>query len=213
MASYNLKDTQDNLVCTACGTQFPTTDRASLNTCFVCDDPRQYTPGSGQSFTTLADIRIAHKNEFQPIADEPRLISITPSPKLGIGQRAILVRTPAGNILWDCVTLIDEATIAEINKLGGLHGIVISHPHYYTTHVEWAKAFNCSVYLAVEDKKWTTMSDEHQVFLSQTETTIKIGDVDTGATAIKLGGHFPGSCKSPLPVENHRLTQCSGPPL
>ena len=28
-----------------------------------------------------------------------------------IGQRAILACTPAGNVLWDCLALIDDATI------------------------------------------------------------------------------------------------------
>lgn len=127
-SSSNPKTTDDLLICTACGTQFPTADRASLTTCFICDDPRQYTPGAGQSFTTLAAVRAAHSNEFDPVPDS-LLVSIATTPKLAIGQRAILVRTPAGNILWDCLTLLDDATVAEIKRLGGLHGIVISHPH------------------------------------------------------------------------------------
>jgi hypothetical protein len=127
--SSNPKTTDDLLICTACGTQFPAADRASLTTCFICDDPRQYTPGAGQSFTTLAAVRAAHANEFHPVPDDSRLISIVTTPKLAIGQRAVLLRTPAGNILWDCLTLLDDATVAEVKRLGGLHGIVISHPH------------------------------------------------------------------------------------
>ncbi|KAK1834290.1 beta-lactamase-like protein [Podospora conica] len=198
-----MTSSSDLLICTACGTQFPTSDRASLTTCFICDDPRQYTPGAGQSFTTLAAIRASHANEFHPVPDDSRLVSITTTPKLAIGQRAILIRTPAGNILWDCLTLLDDATVAEIKRLGGLHGIVISHPHYYSTHVDWAEEFGCPVYLSVEDRKWTARSSERQVFLDRVETSIQVEGVDTGIKAIKLGGHFPGSLV--LLYDNHLL--------
>ena len=40
---------------------------------------------------------------------EPNLISITTAPAFGIGQRAQLLRTPNGNILWDCISLVDNA--------------------------------------------------------------------------------------------------------
>lgn len=185
------------LVCVACGTQFPTSDHTTLKTCFICDDPRQYTPPSGQSFTTLAAIRSNHKNEFQNFPSDSRFVSITTTPKLGIGQRAILVRTPHGTILWDCVTLLDDETIAEIRKLGGLAGIVISHPHYYSTHVEWAAEFKCPVYLAADDREWIARPSGHCVFLDSTETMIKVNGNETGIRVIKLGGHFPGSCECP----------------
>jgi hypothetical protein len=199
MASYDPSQTESLLVCVACGTQFPTSDRTALKACFICDDPRQYIPPPQQSFTTLADIRSKHKNTFTALPNNPSLISITTNPKLAIGQRAILIKTPAGNILWDCLTLLDEETIAEIKKKhGGLHGIVISHPHYYSTHVEWAEAFGCPVYLAVEDRQWVARTSDRQVFLDaeKIENAIEIGGVDTGIKLIKLGGHFPGSCES-----------------
>lgn len=193
MASYNPKATEDWLVCTACGTQFPTRDRHKLTTCYVCDDPRQFTPPSGQSFTTLADIRSSHKNEFHPYSKDDRMTFIVTTPKLGIGQRGILIKTPVGNIMWDCITLLDEDTITKINDLGGLKAIVISHPHYYSTHVEWAEAFDCPVYIAAEDKGWLTQTDPHQILVNTTEHELKIKGDQTGVKIIKLGGHFPGS--------------------
>ncbi|KAH7305977.1 metallo-beta-lactamase family protein [Stachybotrys elegans] len=190
MEVYDRKTSGEWLVCNACTTQFPTSDRSSLKTCFICDDPRQYIPPSGQSFTTLNDIVNKHHNEFAPFKSDERLISITTTPKLGIGQRAILVKTPAGNVLWDCVALLDENTIARIKDLGGLKAIVISHPHYYSTHVQWARAFQCPVYLASDDVQWTALRSRHQVLLTSTETEVVDG---SGFLAIKLGGHFPGS--------------------
>lgn len=91
-------------------------------------------------------------------------------------------------MLWDCVTLLDDETIAKIKDLGGLKAIVISHPHYYSTHLEWAHAFNCPVYLAAEDREWVAQhGPAHQIFVNETETDV------LGTRVLKLGGHFPGS--------------------
>jgi hypothetical protein len=189
-SSHDSPDTGSWLICTACGTQFSTDDKHKVTTCFICDDPRQFTPPTGQSFTSLDALRSSgHKNIFTPVpADPERLISIHTEPKVAIGQRAIIVRTPGGNVLWDCITLLDEETITKIKSLGGLKAIVISHPHYYSTHLEWARAFDCPVYLAAEDRKWVAqLDDQRQIFVTETETDV------LGTKVLKLGGHFPGS--------------------
>ncbi|KAK8073117.1 beta-lactamase-like protein [Apiospora saccharicola] len=223
---YDTSRTGDWLVCTACGTQFPSADRQAVTTCFICDDPRQYTPRTGQEFTTLDELRESdHRNTFTPLFSRTSLpgggdddggdgwafTSIVTEPKVAIGQRAILIRTPRhGNVLWDCVTLLDDWTFTQIRALGGLSAIVISHPHYYSTHLEWARAFNCPVYLAAEDREWLAQtSDEHQVFVEETELELdlKPSNYDesgvpqqklqqsspSGIQLLKLGGHFPGS--------------------
>src|SRR5215204_1049159 len=78
-----------------------------------------------------------------------------PPPAFGIGQRAILAHTPAGNVLWDCLALIDEATVDLLNGLGGVSAIAISHPHYYTTMVEWSRALGgVPIYLHAADRQW-----------------------------------------------------------
>ncbi|RYP82592.1 hypothetical protein DL770_005557 [Monosporascus sp. CRB-9-2] len=182
------------LVCTACGTQYPAADRHEVKTCFICDDPRQFTPPTGQAFTTLDELRrSSHKNKWVPFSCDDRFTSIVTEPKVGIGQRAILVRTPRGNVLWDCVTLLDDETVEKIRDLGGLKAIVISHPHFYSAHVEWARAFDCPVYLAAEDRKWTAQSSDHQVFVTETEWDLEIDGEVSGVRVLKLGGHFPGS--------------------
>lgn len=177
------------LICNTCGTQFPTADRTAVKTCYVCDDPRQYVPPTGQSFTTMADIRASgHVNEFEPYKHDDRVTSIHTVPRFAIGQRAILIRTPQGNILWDCISYLDAETIDKIKKLGGLKAIVISHPHFYSTHIQWARAFQCPVYTSSEDLRWTTTPSAHRKPLTEIET-----DILPGVKAIKLGGHFPGS--------------------
>lgn len=115
---------------------------------------------------------------------------LTTSTQCGIGERAILLQTPTGNILWDCITYLDSATISFINAKGGLKAIIISHPHFYTTHLEWARIFNCAVYTSAEDAEWLNRTDASQrrkLIQGSTESIID------GVTAIKTGGHFDGS--------------------
>jgi glyoxylase-like metal-dependent hydrolase (beta-lactamase superfamily II) len=90
-------------------------------------------------------------------------------------------------VLWDCIALLDEATERTIDALGGLSAIAISHPHYYTTMVEWARAFDVPVYLHEADRAWVMRPDERLRFWSG--ETLEIGD---GLTLVRLGGHFEG---------------------
>jgi len=100
-----------------------------------------------------------------------------------------LIKTPHGNVLWDLVTYLNGETIRKINQEGGIQAIVISHPHYYTTHNLWAKTFRCRVYLAAEDKEWLCQRDpQGRVFIEGYKK-----EVIKGVTAVKVGGHFPGS--------------------
>src|SRR5581483_2333454 len=85
--------------------------------------------------TALDAYRTTHRNVFAE--QEPNLHTILPEPKAGIGQRAFLVQTKDGNVLWDCVPPLDDATIRKVTALGGVKAIAVSHPHYYTTVVEW----------------------------------------------------------------------------
>ena len=71
-----------------------------------------------------------------------------------------------GNVLWDCVTLLDDETEREIDSRGGLHAIAISHPHYYSTMVEWAHRFDCPVLLHEADREWVMRDDPKLEFWS-----------------------------------------------
>jgi hypothetical protein len=103
-------------ICIACGTQYPVSE-APPHACPICTDERQFVPASGQSWTTLERLRKTHTNKFRRLATE--LMTIETTPPFGIGQRAILARTPVGNVLWDCVALVDDATVDVLKGLGG----------------------------------------------------------------------------------------------
>ncbi|CAD6594018.1 MAG: hypothetical protein ASARMPRED_008372 [Alectoria sarmentosa] len=202
-------------ICTACGSQFDADDSILPEHCQICDDPRQFVPASGQSWTTLTELKASHKNKWLQDSKDPHVWSIWTEPKVGlassnviahrqaadwmpskfgIGQRCFLLETEAGNVLWDMIALLDESTIEFINSKGGLKAIVISHPHYYTTYTTWAQAFKCPVYMSADDQKWLCQKPP-------TAQTLRLvsGHAGTaeqivpGVTAIKTGGHFPGS--------------------
>jgi hypothetical protein len=172
-------------ICNTCGTQYAATEKAPA-ACPICDDERQFVPPSGQSWTTLEEMTRRYYNAWREL--EPNLYSIVTFPAFGIGQRAQLLLTPSGNILWDCIALIDAATVQLINSLGGIAGIAISHPHYYTTMADWSRAFGgAPIHLHEADREWI-MRDDPAIKLWKGETK----ELLPGLTLICCGGHYPG---------------------
>jgi hypothetical protein len=172
-------------ICTACGMQYAPSEAPPAH-CLVCEDERQFTPAGGQSWTTLDLLAARHLNAFRQ--HEPGLIGIGTLPAFAIGQRALLVCTPHGNALWDCISLIDEATVTLIKGLGGLSAIAISHPHFYTALAEWSRAFgDVPVHLHADDSAWV-MRPGPCIRPWQGETY----ELLPGLTLIRGGGHFRG---------------------
>lgn len=174
-------------ICSMCGVQYEPSETPPA-TCPICQDDRQYVNPFGQSWTTLKELNQKHKNIIELIAANVYAIYTTPS--FAIGQRAHLIISPGGNILWDCITNLDASTIALINALGGVKAIAISHPHYFSTIIEWSKAFgDAPVYVHALDEQW----------LARRSDSIRLwtGDSFDLWDAMKLilcGGHFPGAC-------------------
>jgi glyoxylase-like metal-dependent hydrolase (beta-lactamase superfamily II) len=171
-------------ICTACGTQYSETAQPPAH-CPICDEERQYVPPRGQTWTMLEALRGSHTNTFREY--EKDIIGIGATPSFAIGQRALFVRTGSGNILWDCIATLDDATVTLLKGLGGIDAIAISHPHFYTTMVEWARVFGARIYLHAADKQWIMRNDP----------SIELWDGDTkrlwdGVTLVRCGGHFEG---------------------
>jgi hypothetical protein len=173
-------------LCSTCGTQFPPSE-APPSSCPICTDERQYVPMSGQSWTTLESLRKTHSNKIRRLA--PGLTTIETTPAFGINQRAILAQTPGGNVLWDCIALVDDATIDLVKGFGGVVAIAISHPHYYTTMVEWSRALGgVPIYLHTADREWVMRGgDAVQFWEGDTKS------IGPGVSLIRLGGHFAGA--------------------
>jgi hypothetical protein len=171
-------------ICTTCGTQYAPAEQPAVR-CSICDEERQFVLPTGQQWTSLAQLRKSHMATFRR---EGELIGIGTAPAFGIGQRALLVRTTSGNVLWDCISLIDDAVVEIVNALGGLRAIAISHPHYYTTMVDWSAAFDgIPVYLHAADRRWIMRSASClQLWAEQTL------EILPDVTLIRVGGHFEG---------------------
>jgi hypothetical protein len=171
-------------ICNTCGTSYPDTPEPPPS-CLICEDERQFVPPGGQLWTTPERLAGGHVNAWRRL--EADLFEIHTHPGFGIGQRALLLRTPKGNILWDCIALLDDATEALVRGLGGLQAIAISHPHYYTRMQDWARAFDCPVHLHAADANWI-MRPDPAIRHWHGETQ----EILAGVTLLRLGGHFPG---------------------
>ncbi len=172
-------------ICKTCGMQFAESEKPPDH-CAICTDERQYVGWGGQQWTTLAEMQGKHHNTFKEL--EPGVWAIHTEPQFAIGQQAHLVRTPKGNVLYDCITFLDEATKKEVGRLGGISAIAISHPHFYTSLVEWSRAFgDAPVHLHAGDEKWVMRPDKCVRFWSGGKKELM-----EGMTLINSGGHFDG---------------------
>ncbi len=171
-------------ICATCGTQFPPA-AAPPASCPICQDERQYIGAGGQRWTSLDAMRRTHFNAWR--SHEPNLIGIGTTPAFAIAQRALLLRHPEGNILWDCITFLDDATIELVKSLGGIRTIAISHPHYYSSMVEWAQAFGAEILLHEGDRQHVMRPDPGIRFWSG--ATHALAD---GVTLINAPGHYDG---------------------
>lgn len=173
-------------ICVTCGVQ-QAPSAAPPERCPICEDERQYVRQGGQVWTTLEELAMrGHRIELREL--EPDLTGVGVQPSVGIGQRALLVRTPQGNFLWDCIGYIDHRAVDAIRSTGGIAGIAMSHPHFYGTMVEWSQAFGgCPIYIPSADRAWVQRDDPAIVDWSGTR------EVLPGLTLIQTGGHFEGS--------------------
>ena len=174
-------------VCETCGVQYEKST-VEPSECKICTEERQYVSLDGQKWTTLNQLVTSNQFNNEITFEEDGLHSIKTAPTFGIGQNAYLVQNRHFNLLWDCITYIDNETIAKINELGGINAIALSHPHYYSSQVEWAEAFDAPIYIHEDDKEWVTRPSEHIIFWSGEELILQEGIV-----LHRVGGHFKGA--------------------
>ncbi|WP_044338864.1 MBL fold metallo-hydrolase [Rossellomorea aquimaris] len=173
-------------VCTTCGIQYPISQEVP-DRCHICEEERQYVNPNGQSWTTLDEMIRSGLYQNTILEEEAGLYSITTTPKFGIGQTAYLIKTGGLNILWDCVTYLDQETIQTIEELGGIDAIAVSHPHYYSTQLEWAERFDAHLYLHRDDQSFVMEPGERIRFWDGEELTL-----NDEVSLYRLGGHFKG---------------------
>lgn len=173
-------------LCVTCGNEYPDA-AAPPDRCLICDEERQYLPADGQQWTrltagTFADRRLTVREV------EPQITEFTLDPPIGIGQHALLVRTDAGNILWEPPGFIGAVLLDALREAGGVSGIVSSHPHLVGASVSLSHAFGgVPVWFNELDRRWITRPDPVHRFWSHRV------EIAPGVTLLECGGHFPGS--------------------
>ncbi|MFD1413416.1 MBL fold metallo-hydrolase [Oceanobacillus jeddahense] len=176
----------DYYICTTCGTQYSFTNESPAF-CEICNEERQYVRPSGQTWTTLRTMQLNKKIINEVLYQEEGIHSITTKPKFGLGQTAYLVQSNNFNLLWDCITYIDDSTIETINQNGGIDAIALSHPHYYSSQVEWAETFDVPIYIHEDDQEWVMRPSERITFWSG-----EVLELSEEFSLHRLGGHFKG---------------------
>jgi len=168
-------------ICVQCGVEY----EAPRDSCPVCIDERQYVRWDGQAWTTRDELRADHHNRIE--REGEHIWGIGSQPHVGIGQRALLAQTPSGNVLWDCVSVLDEATVARVTELGGISAIAVSHPHFYGTMSAWSHAFgDVPIYVHAADERWLGRRDN--VVLWEGDRR----EIGEGLTLLNCGVHFDG---------------------
>ncbi len=172
-------------ICSTCGAHYPPSPTAPRR-CELCEDERQWVPATGQHWTAMAQLRQSgHRTVSREL--EPDLTGIGVEPELAIGQRGLLVRTEAGNLLWDPPAFLDERAIQVVRGAGGLSAVSSSHPHMYGAIVDWSRAFGADIVLPEADRAWLMRTDQP---VQRWSGSLRLRP---GVTLVQCGGHFPGS--------------------
>lgn len=172
------------LICATCAVE---RDEPVPALCPICVDERQYVPEDGQRWTTLAELASAGQH-ITLAESEPGLIGIGTKPKVGIGQTAQLVVTPAGSLLWDPVGYVDEHAVEAVLEHGPVLAIAASHPHMFGVQVEWSKMLGgVPVLVSEADRDWLGRGGRNVTTWSGSVT------IAAGLVLHQTGGHFPGS--------------------
>ncbi len=174
----------DPHICLTCGAHYLQGD-APPNVCPICADERQYVPPGGQAWTRHSALVDDHSHWFAE--PEPDLWEVGVEPQVAIGQRALLIRTREGNVLWDCLPLLTGAGLERLGSLGGVDAIAVSHPHFYTGVALFAAALSAKVLLHAADREHVTHPSERIEFWDGENLSLA-----GGVTLIRAGGHFAG---------------------
>jgi glyoxylase-like metal-dependent hydrolase (beta-lactamase superfamily II) len=173
-------------ICTTCGVQYPPSATPPAH-CPVCEDERQYVNPAGQAWTTPDELRATRKTDWREL--EPGLVGIGATPPIAIGQRALFVAQPGGGVLWDCIPLVEPATVERLKAAGGVRAIAISHPHFFAAMADWSAALDGTAICLHENlRRYVTRPEANIRFWSG--ETLGLGQ---GVTLIRCGGHFAGS--------------------
>ena len=170
-------------ICSTCGTQFGAGQPPEH--CPVCEDERQYVGWQGQGWTDMAGLRRDH---CLRIGEDAGLLAID-LPGFAIPQRMLLLPTGDGHLLWESLSLVSDEAVEALRASGGVDAIVISHPHFHASMVEWSEALGgVPILLHAANRQWAQRQSPRIEYWDGDRNRLS-GDI----TLVRTGGHFEGS--------------------
>jgi glyoxylase-like metal-dependent hydrolase (beta-lactamase superfamily II) len=172
-------------ICLGCGVQHDDAPTPPER-CDICADERQYVRWEGQAWTTHEALARTHRLRLAVDGD---LLGIGIEPGFAIPQRALWLPTDAGNVLWECTSLVTPDAVEALEARGGVDMIALSHPHFYSAMVEWSEAFGgVPIWLHEADRAWVRRPGPNLRFWGGDSLALS-----RDVRLIHVPGHFPGS--------------------
>ncbi len=174
-----------NHICETCGTQFNASDLPPQH-CPICEDERQYVGWRGQRWTDHDALRERYRLR---IGEDDGLLALAIDGDFAIDQRALLLPTDAGNILWESLSLVTDEAVEILRARGGVDRIVISHPHFFSSMGAWSDALG-GVPIVLHEANRAWVQNHHPAIEYWGGDRLRLSD---DVTLVRGGGHFPGS--------------------
>jgi hypothetical protein len=172
-------------ICQTCGVQVAPAKVPPAH-CAICQDARQYVGWAGQHWLDPRSLAATHHIAFR---EEHGVTTLHQVPGVAINQRAFLIPTGQGNVMWECLSVCTDAAIATLRVHGGVAAIAISHPHFYSAMVDWSDALGgVPIYVHAEDAAWIARPSKHIERWRGARL-----DLAADVALVHLGGHFAGS--------------------
>jgi len=172
-------------ICATCGVEHEPGPQPPER-CAICEDERQWVPAGGQRWTTARELASGHRQVVRE--EEPGLLGVGIEPAFGIGQRGLLVLHEEGNVLFDCLALVDDAGAEAVAQVGGVSAICFSHPHFFGAAVSWSERFGgATIWVPEADRAWFP---RRSPALRTWRDRLQLA---SGLELVQVGGHFPGS--------------------
>ncbi len=121
--------------------------------CPLCLDARHVVPQGGWSFRDADEAAALFPCHWAEM--EPGVWRFWNDPVNGIGSHSYLIRTEAGNMMFEGCAVYSAAALEHIRALGGVAVLAASHPHAYGALWQLQDRFDPELALHPGDLAWS----------------------------------------------------------
>ncbi len=121
--------------------------------CPICSDVRNDLPEDGWVFETPETLRPRLRWHWREVT--PGIHEFWTTPRFGLDSHGWLLVHPDGNLAFEAAPLYDEASLREIERLGGVRWLAASHPHGYGALWQLQERFEPALLIQRDDLPWT----------------------------------------------------------